>query len=173
MEESLSLAVNGAMRQVSTQQGHTLVGLRYETDYYQYGENGGFYKTLALFMTNFILGSMVGVVLLAVLIEISPAGEKPIIPVDITVYNPVGSQTDSTPLITADGSIIDPENLERWIAVSRDLLPKYPYGTKVELICKCPYEGEWEVRDVMNSRYTQSVDILTNDSTGKYQGVIK
>ena len=43
-----------------------------------------------------------------------------------TLYNAVVEQTDSSPLVTASGAIINelcPES-HRWVAVSRDLLRK-------------------------------------------------
>ena len=44
--------------------------------------------------------------------------------VTATVYNAVPEQTDSTPFITASGSIINPDcpEVHRWVAVSQDML---------------------------------------------------
>jgi len=53
----------------------------------------------------------------------------------ITAYTPSVWETDSTPFITASGKRIS----ESYVAVSRDLLPKFPFGTKGELLY--PIEG--------------------------------
>ena len=57
--------------------------------------------------------------------------------VTVTQYNPVVSQCDEDPLVTADNSKIDLEKLRRgkirWVAVSRDLLDRYNYGNVIEL----------------------------------------
>jgi len=92
--------------------------------------------------------------------------------VNWTIYNAAKGQTDSNPLETADGSIIDLKKLNegkiKWIAISRDLKSKYPFGTKV-VITGCKYEGVWEVRDVMNKRYSRTIDFLvpSNVKLGK------
>lgn len=104
---------------------------------------------------------------------------KPITPVDITVYQPTEMQTDSSPLITADGSRIDPDSTQKWVAISRDLLAIYPLNAQnppvLTIRCKCPYDGETrQVRDVMHSRYTTTIDLLipVTAEIGKWQGVI-
>ena len=100
--------------------------------------------------------------------------------VTITVYNPTASQCDSTPLITACNKKIDLSQLKagqlRWIAVSRDLLAKYPYGTSMYLWIAegHPKNGTYIVRDTMNKRYTNTIDILTyNETRGKWHGKIQ
>lgn len=97
--------------------------------------------------------------------------------VTITIYNPVSSQCDADPLTTADNSKIDLAKLKdgklRWIAVSRDLLKKFPYGTKVYvwIAPNHPYNGVWRVKDTMNARYTNRIDLLTyNRKYGKWSG---
>jgi len=73
--------------------------------------------------------------------------------VKTTVYNPTKGQTDNRPFETADGSIIDPLNPQRWCAVSRDLLKKYGgefnFGDTILVTIKdCPYlNGEWIIHD--------------------------
>lgn len=93
----------------------------------------------------------------------------------ITVYMAVAGQTDSTPLITADGSKINFDDPQNWIAVSRDLLDEYPFGTKVEVTGTDIYDGIYEVRDVMNKRFTNRIDILihVDDPIGKWRGTIQ
>lgn len=84
-------------------------------------------------------------------------------------YNPVPGQTDSTPLITADGSKIDLEKLQnnelRWIAVSQDFIKngRLKYGDTVIIFHSAvPHmSGKWVVRDCMNKRYKKTIDFLT------------
>ena len=97
-----------------------------------------------------------------------------------TVYNPVKSQCDDTPHITADLSFIDVNNASnhRWIAISQDLLydeyrkkfngnenirfnGKLKYGDTIWI--ESPYveiNGWWVVHDAMNKRYTNRIDFL-------------
>lgn len=92
--------------------------------------------------------------------------------VTTTYYNPVPSQTDDTPGITADNSIIPMEALRkgtiRWIAISQDLLSEYPLGSKV-LVTSGKYpeiNGVYEIHDVMNRRHRYRIDILMHPSKG-------
>ena len=93
-----------------------------------------------------------------------------------TYYNPVESQCDSTPLITADGSRINKEKLKmkkiKWIAISPDLLVEYPLGTKVSITSKKYPEisGIYEIHDVMNPRFKYSIDILSHEDHGHIFG---
>jgi 3D (Asp-Asp-Asp) domain-containing protein len=77
----------------------------------------------------------------------------------ITMYNPEVKQCDATPFKTADGSTIDPKNPQRWVALSRDLLKIFPYGSKIMLKSKnAPIiNGEYEVHD---TGIKNGVDIL-------------
>jgi hypothetical protein len=83
-----------------------------------------------------------------------------------TTYQPTVDQCDSDPLTTADGSRINPSNLERWVALSRDHLARwggeFNYGDTLTIYsAKFPHlNGEWEVHDCMASRYTNSIDFL-------------
>lgn len=80
--------------------------------------------------------------------------------VTITTYNPISSQCDNTPLITADGTHIDLQKLKKgkikYVAVSRNLLWALPYGSIIYI----DGLGEYEVRDTMNERYEHCIDIL-------------
>jgi 3D (Asp-Asp-Asp) domain-containing protein len=49
----------------------------------------------------------------------------------------------------------------RIIAVSRDLLVKYPKGTEV-YVEGTAYDGVYVVMDKMNKRYTNRIDLLIN-----------
>lgn len=87
--------------------------------------------------------------------------------VTVTVYNPVKSQCDSDPLITANNSKIDLKKLNagklKWVAVSRDLLRNgVSYGDKIRLTSKenPKINGEYFVMDCMNKRFTKRVDLL-------------
>ena len=91
----------------------------------------------------------------------------------ITWYNPVSSQCDADPLITADMSKINLDKLKnreiRWIAVSRDLLKKYNMGDTV--IIESPNEkvnGEWVIHDKMNKRFEKRIDLLVSSEDNYY-----
>lgn len=87
--------------------------------------------------------------------------------VTITKYHPVKSQTDDNPLQTADLSEISMTKLYRgkikWVAVSRDLLKEYGYGSKIRISTGDPdIDGVYEVHDTMNPRFMARVDILSH-----------
>ena len=85
--------------------------------------------------------------------------------VTLTTYSPTEGETDSTPHLTASGFKIDKENPERHriIAVSRDLKKKWPFGTKVRIKKAGKYNGVYTVKDVMNKRYKNRIDILIGE----------
>ena len=76
--------------------------------------------------------------------------------VTATVYNAVPEQTNSDPSHTASMFKLDLKDpyKHRIIAVSRDLLTRFPMGTKVR-IKGTPYDGIWIVQDKMNKRYSK------------------
>jgi 3D (Asp-Asp-Asp) domain-containing protein len=82
--------------------------------------------------------------------------------VTVTTYTPSIEETDSTPLITASGFKISERNPKRHriVAVSRDLKRKYRFGTKIRIKGAGSYDGEYTIRDVMNKRHRNRVDIL-------------
>jgi 3D (Asp-Asp-Asp) domain-containing protein len=82
--------------------------------------------------------------------------------VTVTTYTPSVGETDSTPLITASGFKINESNprKHRIIAVSRDLKRKYKFGTKLRIKGAGKYDGTYTVRDVMNKRHRNRIDIL-------------
>jgi hypothetical protein len=92
-----------------------------------------------------------------------------------TTYQPSTSQCDSDPLTTADGSKIDPSNMKRWVALSRDLLARwggqFAYGDTITIYSESHpnLNGDWEVHDCMNARYKMSIDFLmaTEDNVPK------
>jgi 3D (Asp-Asp-Asp) domain-containing protein len=85
--------------------------------------------------------------------------------VTLTTYSASVGETDSTPHITASGFKIDTANPKkhRIIAVSRDLKKKWPFGTKVRIKSAGKYNGVYTVKDVMNKRYKNRVDILIGE----------
>ena len=92
-----------------------------------------------------------------------------------TVYNAVPEQTNNDPEHTAFMFKLDLRNpyKHRIIAVSRDLLKKYPKGTKVYVYGTIKYDGIYTVMDKMNKRYTNRIDILINQNMpiGKWNNV--
>ena len=97
------------------------------------------------------------------------APKKMVVVVHATVYNAVPAQTNDDPSHTAFMYKLDLDNpyKHRIIAVSRDLLPMFPNGTKV-YVSGTSYDGIYTVRDKMGrwSKYrgkiTNSIDILIN-----------
>ena len=96
--------------------------------------------------------------------------------VTLTTYNAVEQQCDSTPNVTASGFEINMKNPKkhRIIAVSRDLKRHFKWGEKVVLENAGKYSGVWYVRDLMNSRFRNKIDILINetDKHTKLVGVV-
>jgi 3D (Asp-Asp-Asp) domain-containing protein len=82
--------------------------------------------------------------------------------VTLTTYSPSVGQTDSTPNITASGFKIDTLNPKRHkiIAISRDLKKKWKFNQKVRIRKAGKYNGDYTVKDVMNKRYKNRIDIL-------------
>jgi len=83
-----------------------------------------------------------------------------------TTYQPTEAQCDSNPLTTADGSKINPDYYQKWVALSRDLLKRwggqFDYGDTLEIYSeKNPnLNGEWVVHDCMAPSYKMSIDFL-------------
>jgi len=75
--------------------------------------------------------------------------------VDVTWYTSSVKETDSTPFITADGSLVR----DGIIAVSRNLLDYFEYGDSLYV----EDLGWFEVRDCMHQRWMNTVDIWCND----------
>ena len=90
----------------------------------------------------------------------------PMLKVSASVYHPEPRQTDSTPFITADGSRInrkDPGS-HRWLAVSRNLHARWggdlQFGDSLWVSgISDEMDGWYIVRDVMNRRFRNQVDI--------------
>ena len=75
-----------------------------------------------------------------------------------TMYHPVEEQCDHTPLITADGSKIDPYKVSdwKWIAVSQHMLTRnggpLNYGDTVYIFGTEHKDGMYIVKDCMHKR---------------------
>lgn len=95
--------------------------------------------------------------------------------VTLTIYSPIGKETDSTPNITASGFKIDINNPEshRIIAVSRDLKRKWKFNQKVRIRKAGKYNGVYTIKDVMNRRHKKRIDILVgpNKKPIKLRGI--
>jgi len=96
--------------------------------------------------------------------------------VTMTTYTIDPLQTDDTPLETASGFQLDEDNpkKDRVIAVSRDIKKKFKFGEKVRVSNAGKYNGVYYVRDLMNPRWKNKIDILINpdDNHTKLNGVI-
>ena len=97
--------------------------------------------------------------------------------VTVTTYNPTLEQCDSTPNITADGTTIKPWRATdyRFVALSRDLLSRwggpFEYGDYIVIEGTDDRDGIYQVRDTMNPKWTNRVDILTTNSKFKYNNI--
>jgi len=95
--------------------------------------------------------------------------------VTVTMYHPVRSQTDSTPNILADGTRIRVHKASeyRFIAVSRNLLKQHggflEYGDFIVLSGTDHKDGVYQVKDTMNKRFVNRVDILETPGTAPYK----
>ena len=95
--------------------------------------------------------------------------------VTVTMYHPVRSQTDSTPNILADGTRIKTQQASeyKFIAVSRNLLKRWggwlDYGDFIILKGTDGKDGVYQVRDTMNSRWVNRIDILESIDVKPYK----
>ena len=95
--------------------------------------------------------------------------------VTVTMYQPVRYQTDSTPNILADGTRIRTKEASnyKFIAVSRNLLKRWggwlDYGDFVLLKGTSAKDGIYQVRDTMNKRFVNRIDILESPGTKPYK----
>ena len=83
--------------------------------------------------------------------------------VTLTTYKANVGETDSTPNITASGFKITNPKKHRIIAVSRDLKKKWKFGTRVRIKNAGKYNGIYTVKDVMNKRYKNRIDLLIGE----------
>lgn len=86
--------------------------------------------------------------------------------VTLTIYKPTSVETDSTPNVTASGFKIDTLNptKHRIVAVSRDLKRKgWGFGKKIRIKKAGKYNGVYTIRDVMNKRHKNRIDVLVGE----------
>ena len=92
----------------------------------------------------------------------------------VTMYHPVADQTDDTPNITADGSVIKISKASeyRYVAVSRNMLTRYGgflrYGDYV-WVDAGKKSGVYQVRDTMAARWINRIDILETPGVKPYK----
>ena len=97
------------------------------------------------------------------------------IEVDVTMYQPVYPQTDRTPNITADGTRIKISMASeyKFVALSRNLLKRwggpFDYGDFILLRGTDHKDGVYQVRDTMNSKWVNMVDILESTHVKPYK----
>ena len=88
--------------------------------------------------------------------------------VDVTMYQPTLYQTDDTPNITADGTKIRIKKASeyKFVALSRNLLKRwggpFDYGDFILIkgTTDSHKDGVYQIRDTMNSKWVNVVDIL-------------
>ena len=99
------------------------------------------------------------------------------IEVDVTMYQPVYPQTDRTPNITADGTRIRISKASeyKFVALSRNLLSRwggpFDYGDFILLKGTKDKDGVYQVRDTMNKRFVNRIDILESPGVKPYKFV--
>ena len=97
--------------------------------------------------------------------------------VDVTMYRPNVRETDSTPNITADGTRIRISKASdyKYVALSRNLLKRWggPFDYGDFILIKGTTDGHkdgvYNVRDTMNPKYVNYVDILESNNVKPYK----
>ena len=95
--------------------------------------------------------------------------------VTVTMYHPVKHQTDRTPNILADGTKITIHKASeyRYVAVSRNLLKRWggwlDYGDFIVLKGTDGKDGVYQVKDTMNKRFVNRIDILESPGVKPYK----
>ena len=93
----------------------------------------------------------------------------------VTMYHPVRGQTDGTPNILADGTKIRIHKASeyKYVAVSRNLLKRWggwlDYGDFIVLSGTSGKNGVYQVKDTMNARFVNRIDILESPGTKPYK----
>ena len=93
----------------------------------------------------------------------------------VTMYHPVRGQTDRTPDILADGTKITIHKASeyKYVAVSRNLLKRWggwlDYGDFIVLTGTDGKNGVYQVKDTMNRRFVNRIDILESPGTKPYK----
>ena len=97
------------------------------------------------------------------------------IEVDVTMYQPTYYQTDKTPNITADGTKIriNKASEYKFVALSRNLLKRwggpFNYGDFILIKEAGHKDGVYQVRDTMNAKWVNVVDILESTHVEPYK----
>ena len=97
------------------------------------------------------------------------------IEVDVTMYQPNKIQCDDTPNITADGTRIRSSKASnyKFVALSRNLLKRwggpFDYGEFILLKDAGKKDGVYQVRDTMNPKWVNVVDILESEHVEPYK----
>ena len=92
----------------------------------------------------------------------------------VTMYHPVSDQTDDTPNITADGTVIKVGRASeyKYVAVSRNMLTRHGgflrYGDYV-WVDAGKKSGVYQVRDTMAPRWINRIDILETPGVEPYK----
>ena len=97
--------------------------------------------------------------------------------VDVTMYRPNVRETDNTPNITADGTRIRISEASdyKYVALSRNLLKRWggPFDYGDFILIKGTTDGHkdgvYNVRDTMNPKYVNYVDILESKHVQPYK----
>ena len=95
--------------------------------------------------------------------------------VDVTMYQPTLYQTDDTPNITADGTKIRIKRASeyKFVALSRNLLKRwgggFDYGDFIYIKGTKDKDGVYQVRDTMNPKFVNYVDILESVTVKPYK----
>ena len=97
--------------------------------------------------------------------------------VDVTMYQPIYPQTDNSPDITADGTKIRISKASdyKYVALSRNLLKRwggpFDYGDFILIkgTTDAHKDGVYNVRDTMNPKYVNYVDILESKDVKPYK----
>jgi hypothetical protein len=101
--------------------------------------------------------------------------EKYGIVVDVTMYQPTRYQTDSDPDVTADGTKIRISKASeyKFVALSRNLLKRwggpFDYGDFILIKGTKHKDGVYQVRDTMNPKWVNVVDILESKHVEPYK----
>jgi len=97
------------------------------------------------------------------------------ISVDVTMYQPNTIQCDDTPDITADGTKIRISKASdyKFVALSRNLLKRwggpFDYGDFILIKGTKHKDGVYQVRDTMNPKWVNVVDILESEHVEPYK----
>ena len=95
--------------------------------------------------------------------------------VNVTMYQPVYPQTDNSPDITADGTKIRISKASeyKFVALSRNLLKRwggpFDYGDFILIKGTKNKDGVYQVRDTMNPKWVNVVDILESINVKPYK----